>query len=56
MELIGKLKDKVNEAGSKSEAKKAIEEAGMLLTDEELGNVAAGADFWFWDRDKRRPK
>lgn len=42
MELVGKLKEQVEKTESKDEAKKVIEEAGMLLTDEELDNVAGG--------------
>ncbi len=43
MELTGDLKKKVEEAASRDEAKKAIEDAGMLLTDEELDRVAGGS-------------
>ena len=42
MKLIGKLKEKVEQTATKEEAKKAIEEAGMELTDEELELVAGG--------------
>ena len=42
MELVGKLKEQVEKTESKDEAKKVIEEAGMLLTDAELDNVAGG--------------
>jgi len=42
MELVGKLKEKVEQTKDKEEAKKIIEEAGMVLTDEELENVAGG--------------
>lgn len=56
MNLIGKLKEKVEGANSKDEAKTIIEKAGMQLTDEELEKAAGGADFWLWDRGKRKPK
>ena len=42
MELTGKLKEKVEKTGSKEEAKKTIEEAGMILNDEELDQVIGG--------------
>ena len=42
MELTGELKEKVEKAESKEEAKKIIEDAGMELTDEELDMVAGG--------------
>lgn len=39
MELIGKLKNEVDQATSKEEARELIEKAGMKLTDEELDKV-----------------
>ncbi len=46
MELIGKLKEDVEKAENKEEAKRIIKEAGiaagMNLTDEELDQVAGG--------------
>ena len=39
MELIGKLKNEVDQAASREEARKLIEQAGMKLTDEELDKV-----------------
>ncbi len=36
MKLTGELKEKVEKAETKEEAKKIIEEAGLNLTDEEL--------------------
>ena len=42
MELTGELKEKVEKAESKEEAKKTIEEAGMILNDDELDQVAGG--------------
>lgn len=42
MKLVGELKDKVEKAETKVEAKKIIEEAGMELTDEEMDQVAGG--------------
>ncbi len=41
MKLIGKLKDKVDQAESKEEAKKAIEQAGT----ESLGQIFFNAGF-----------
>ena len=43
MKLIGKLKEDVEKAENKEEAKKMIEEAGMELTDEEMEEVAGGS-------------
>ena len=42
MKLIGKLKEDVEKAETREEAKKVIKEAGMELTDEELGQVDGG--------------
>ncbi len=42
MKLIGKLKTDVESAPTKEEKKEAIEKAGMLLTDDELDQVAGG--------------
>ena len=42
MELTGKLKEQVEKAETREEAKKIIEEAGISLTDEELDQVAGG--------------
>ena len=42
MKLTGELKEKVEQAENKEEAKKIIEEAGMILDDTELDQVAGG--------------
>ena len=42
MKLIGKLKNQVDNAQNKEEAKEIIAEAGMLLDDDELDKVAGG--------------
>ena len=42
MKLTGELKEKVEKAETREEAKKVIEEAGMELTKEELDQVAGG--------------
>ena len=42
MELIGNLKDKVEKAKSKEEARGLIEGAGMRLSTDELDMVAGG--------------
>ena len=42
MKLTGELKEKVDKAETKEEAKKAIEDAGMILNDAELDQVAGG--------------
>ena len=47
MELTKEQKEKLENAESKEDAKKILEEAGKELTDEELDQVAGGA--WFGD-------
>ena len=42
MKLTGELKEKVEKTETKEEAKKTIEEAGMILDDAELDQVAGG--------------
>ena len=42
MELTGELKDKVSKCETKEQVKEQIKNAGMILTDEELDNVAGG--------------
>ena len=42
MELTGNLKKQVEKAETKEEKKSLIENAGMLLNDDELENVAGG--------------
>lgn len=42
MELTGKLKEQVEQAKTKEEAKDLIAQAGMELTDEEMDQVAGG--------------
>ena len=42
MELIGKLKQKAENAAGKEEARELIEEASVKLTDEELEQVSGG--------------
>ena len=44
MELTGNLKKQVEKAESKEEKKSLIEDAGMLLSDEELDKVAGGGE------------
>ena len=42
MKLTGDLKDKVEKAENKEEAKEIIEDAGMKLTDEDVNQVSGG--------------
>ena len=53
MKLIGELKEKVEMADTKEEAKKVIKEAGMELTDEEMNSVAGGL---IYDKMKKEGK
>ena len=45
MKLTGKLKEDVEKAENKEQAKELIAEAGMELTDEEMDQVAGGAAY-----------
>ncbi len=47
MELTGKLKEQVEQAETKEEAKDLIAQAGMELTDDELNTVAGGRGLSF---------
>ena len=42
MQLTGELKEKVEKTETKEEAKKTIEDAGVVLDDAELDQVAGG--------------
>ncbi len=56
MKLIGKLKEDVAKAQSLEEAKQLIENAGMELTDEELGKISGGGTTIFDDRQPKYDK
>ena len=43
MKLVGELKKQVEGTNNTEEAKELIEDAGMLLTDDELDYVTGGA-------------
>ena len=47
MELSKELKEKVEKAENKEEAKKILKEAGLTLDDDEVDQVAGGAG-WPW--------
>ena len=49
MQLTGELKEKVEKTKTKEEAKKTIKEAGMILDDAELDQVAGGAAMYTFD-------
>ncbi len=53
MELTGKLKEQVEQAKDKTEAKEMIAKAGMQLTDEELDQVGGG-EYWQEKYEKTR--
>ena len=44
MELTKELKEKVEKAESREEAKKILEESGVTMNDAELDQVAGGKD------------
>ena len=48
MELTKELKEKIEKAETKEEAKKIIEEAGLEMTDEEMEQVAGGTRWPWW--------
>ncbi len=48
MELTGELKKMVEESKTREDARKVIEKAGIILTDDELDEVSGG-------RSVRRP-
>lgn len=50
MKLIGNLKNQVEKANSKEEAKGIIEKAGMQLTEDELNMVVGGGGIALADR------
>ncbi len=54
MRLVGELKEKVEKAQDLEEAKKAIEEAGMQLTDDEMDHVAGGSMSYRLVRQKKQ--
>lgn len=53
MKLIGNLKDQVETANSKEEAKEIIEKAGMELTEEEVEMVTGGGKVKFPSETKK---
>ncbi len=42
MEFTGKLKEQVEKAESAEEAKKVVEDAGMIISDDELDEASGG--------------
>ncbi len=54
MELTGKLKEQISNAKNIEEAKGIIKDAGMVLSDQELDEVAGG--FGLRAPDKWNPK
>ena len=55
MKLIGKLKEKVDQAESLEVKKGLIEEAGVALTDDELEKVAGGEEEYIPGTDDDGP-
>ena len=45
MELTGKLKEEVEKAETKEEKKSLIEDAGVILDDDELEQIAGGGQY-----------
>lgn len=52
MKLVGKLKENVEKAENKDQAKELIAEAGMELTDEEMETIAGGKQEFHGQRRK----
>ncbi len=53
MKLIGDLKEKLENAKTKEEARDTIKKAGMLLDDEELDKVSGGGEFTGYNPNDR---
>ena len=51
MKLTGEPKEKIEKTENLEEAKKLIEETGMELADEEMAQVAGGAQYKFGMED-----
>ena len=51
MKLIGNLKKRVDQATDIAEKKSLIEKAGMQLTDDEMEQVAGGANFFSYEKN-----
>ncbi len=56
MELTGKLKEDVAKCETREEAKGKIEEAGVILNDDELDAVAGGGGISFTEWQKRKDR
>ena len=54
MKLTSELKEKVEKTESKEEAKKTIENAGIILSDDEMNQVAGGAGGFYYDEETVR--
>ena len=52
MKLVGKLKENVEKAENKDQAKELIAEAGMELTNEEMETIAGGKQEFHGQRRK----
>ena len=46
----------MNDPSKKVTPEEAEKDDKIQVPDEEAEKVAAGADFWFWDRERRKPK
>ena len=46
----------MNDPNKKENPKETEKDEKIQLTDEEAEKAAGGADFWFWDRERRKPK
>ena len=46
----------MDDPNKKENPKETEKDEKIQLTDEEAEKAAGGADFWFWDRERRKPK
>ena len=46
----------MDDQNKKVNQKEIDKDRKIQITDEEMEKVAAGADFWFWDKENRGPK
>ena len=53
MKLVGELKEKVEKAENREDAKELIKDAGMELTEEELDQITGGAGCTIYDPEQK---
>lgn len=46
----------MNDPNKKAEPEETGKDEKIEIAEDEAEKAAGGADFWFWDREKRKPK